>query len=81
MQGGGGGGDFLLTTTVPLYSLCSSRRYFTQCVLQTTGQELLDSLKLCMTNALRKYHEVNGALPERVMVYRDGVGDGQVRGV
>ena len=28
--------------------------------------------------ALRKYHEVNGKLPDRIIVYRDGVGDGQV---
>ena len=28
--------------------------------------------------ALRKYHEVNGRLPDRIIVYRDGVGDGQV---
>lgn len=28
--------------------------------------------------ALKKYHEVNQALPDRIVVYRDGVGDGQV---
>ena len=28
--------------------------------------------------ALRKYHEKNNALPDRIVVYRDGVGDGQV---
>ena len=28
--------------------------------------------------ALRKYNEVNQALPDRIIVYRDGVGDGQV---
>ena len=28
--------------------------------------------------ALRKYHEINNALPDRIIVYRDGVGDGQV---
>lgn len=30
------------------------------------------------TAALKKYHEVNSALPDRIVVYRDGVGDGQV---
>ena len=28
--------------------------------------------------ALKKYHEVNQTLPDRIVVYRDGVGDGQV---
>lgn len=47
-------------------------------MFQHTGQELADNLKVCMTAALRKYHEINGSLPDRVIVYRDGVGDGQV---
>lgn len=28
--------------------------------------------------ALKKYREINGHDPERIIVYRDGVGDGQV---
>ena len=28
--------------------------------------------------ALKKYHKVNGVLPDRIVVYRDGVGDGQL---
>ena len=31
--------------------------------------------------ALEKYHEVNGLLPERIIVFRDGVGDGQLAAV
>lgn len=31
--------------------------------------------------ALRHYNEVNGDLPERVLIYRDGVGDGQLGAV
>jgi aubergine-like protein len=34
-----------------------------------------------MTNALKKYHDVNGELPDPVIVYRDGVGDGQLKQV
>ena len=48
-------------------------------MFQHTGQELADNLKKCMTNALKQFHKVNGALPERIVVYRDGVGDGMVR--
>lgn len=53
-------------------------RYYCQVMFQHTGQELADNLKECMSKALRKYHEVNGGLPDRIVVYRDGVGDGQV---
>lgn len=33
------------------------------------------------TGALAKFHETNGCLPERIIVYRDGVGDGQLAAV
>ena len=32
----------------------------------------------CLQSALRKYHELNQTLPERILVFRDGVGDGQM---
>ena len=47
-------------------------------MFQHTGQELADNLKVCMTAALKNYHDINKRLPERILVYRDGVGDGQV---
>ena len=28
--------------------------------------------------SFRKYNELNGALPQRIILYRDGVGDGQI---
>lgn len=31
--------------------------------------------------ALREYHRYNDCLPERIVVYRDGVGDGQLHSV
>ena len=31
--------------------------------------------------ALRRYHELNGNLPERILIFRDGVGDGQLQTV
>ncbi len=48
-------------------------------MFQHTGQELADNLKECMARALRRYHDINKTLPGRIVVYRDGVGDGQVR--
>ena len=32
-------------------------------------------------DALMKYHQINKKLPERIIVYRDGVGDGQLASV
>ena len=55
-----------------------TNRYYSQCMFQHSGMELGDNLKACTTNALAKYLEINNVLPERIIVYRDGVGDGQV---
>ncbi|XP_038059144.1 piwi-like protein 1 [Patiria miniata] len=56
-------------------------RYYSRCTFQHTGQELIDGLKVCMQAALRKYAEINKTLPDRVIIYRDGVGDGQLPAV
>lgn len=56
-------------------------RYYCQVMFQTTGQELADNLKVCMSAALRKYHDINAQLPDRIIIYRDGVGDGQLPAV
>jgi len=56
-------------------------QYFSQVCIQQTGQELVDKLADCMHNALRAYQQANGKLPKRIVVYRDGVGDGQLRSV
>jgi len=56
-------------------------RYYSTITQQQTRMELFDQLKVCMTAALRKFNEINGALPERIIIYRDGVGDGMLRDV
>lgn len=53
-------------------------RYISQVCFQASKQELIDGLMVNFTGALKKYHALNGALPERIIVYRDGVGDGQL---
>ncbi len=53
-------------------------RWYSRVSIQGRGQEIADGLKMCVKSALTKYHELNGALPERVVVFRDGVGDGQM---
>ncbi|KAL0280141.1 UNVERIFIED_CONTAM: hypothetical protein PYX00_001523 [Menopon gallinae] len=45
----------------------------------SSGEELSDTLSLDICKALRKYKDINGgALPARIFVYRDGVGEGQI---
>ncbi|KAK3090400.1 hypothetical protein FSP39_011581 [Pinctada imbricata] len=54
-------------------------RWYSKTCFQLPGQELVDGLKVCMTSAIRKYHEVNHVLPEKIVVFRDGVGDGDLK--
>ncbi|CAH2225762.1 piwi 1 [Pelobates cultripes] len=53
--------------------------WFSRCVIQDQKQEIVDGLKVCMLAALRAYESVNNAKPKRVLIYRDGVGDGQLK--
>jgi aubergine-like protein len=56
----------------------SLTKYYSRCLFQHTHQELLDGLKICLQAALRQYYNVNGAAPAKIIIYRDGVGDGQL---
>jgi aubergine-like protein len=56
-------------------------KYYSRVSFQRTGQELVDGLKLCMTEALRAFFELNRYLPDIIVVYRDGVGDGMLEAV
>ena len=42
------------------------------------AQELHDNILPNLTKILRKYNDLNGNLPSRIILYRDGVGDGQI---
>uniref|UniRef100_A0A673GYZ1 Piwi-like protein 1 n=1 Tax=Sinocyclocheilus rhinocerous TaxID=307959 RepID=A0A673GYZ1_9TELE len=56
-------------------------RWFSKCVLQNRGQEIIDALKGSLQAALKAYLKYNNSLPSRIIVYRDGVGDGMLRSV
>lgn len=56
-------------------------RWFSRCVLQHKGQEIMDGLKKCLGGALKAYLKFNKCLPSRIIVYRDGVGDGQLHSI
>uniref|UniRef100_T1IXK7 Piwi domain-containing protein n=1 Tax=Strigamia maritima TaxID=126957 RepID=T1IXK7_STRMM len=57
----------------------SFTKWFSKTVFQSTHQELGDGLRTCMMAALKKFFDVNRILPEKIVVYRDGVSDGQLR--
>ncbi|XP_058807299.1 piwi-like protein Ago3 [Phymastichus coffea] len=46
--------------------------------MQQHHQELIDLLKQCLISALKVYREKNDQYPDRIFIYRDGVGDGEL---
>ncbi|XP_065176641.1 piwi-like protein 1 [Sycon ciliatum] len=56
----------------------SITRWYSRVCFQERGQELVDGLRGCLMDAIRNYHEINHTLPDRIVVFRDGVGDGQM---
>jgi len=55
-------------------------KWFSRPLLQS-ADTVVEGLKLSFEQALRNYKNHNGKLPDRVVVYRDGVGDGQLENV
>jgi len=56
-------------------------KYYSRVTFQHNHQELWTGLSVCMTAALKNFNRVNGSLPRRIVIYRDGVGDGQLDAV
>ncbi|KAL1122035.1 hypothetical protein AAG570_003441 [Ranatra chinensis] len=53
-------------------------RWFSQICKQVSGRELMEGLTTALLSCLTKYHKVNGYFPEQILMFRDGVGDGQL---
>ncbi|XP_044740246.1 piwi-like protein Siwi [Chrysoperla carnea] len=56
----------------------SCSQYYSTCTPHTQGTELSNDFALNMERAVMKYNEINKKLPDRILIYRDGVGDGQI---
>jgi len=56
----------------------SLSRYFSRAVFQGEGQEIMDALKTAFVDCMIKYWDVNHRWPQHILVFRDGVGDGQL---
>lgn len=56
-------------------------RFFSRATLQETHEELSSSYTVTVKSAIENYRRVNNKLPEKLIIYRDGVSDGQLRSV
>ncbi|XP_047446909.1 piwi-like protein 2 [Mugil cephalus] len=56
----------------------SLTRWYSRVIFQTPSEELISGFRVCLLAALQKYYEVNHNLPEKIVVYRDGVSDSQL---
>ncbi|XP_006833803.1 PREDICTED: piwi-like protein 4 [Chrysochloris asiatica] len=54
-------------------------RWYSRCILQRTTTAVADCLKVFMIGALNRWYKYNHDLPARIIVYRNGVGDGQLK--
>lgn len=54
--------------------------YFSAINRHASGEQLSQHFGINIAKALRKYQDYNnGTLPKRILIYRDGVGDGQLQ--
>ncbi|XP_029662473.1 piwi-like protein Ago3 [Formica exsecta] len=53
-------------------------KWHSRICMQASKQELVDMLQVCLTSAINAYQKHNGCNPERIIIYRDGVGDGDL---
>ncbi|KAG8011711.1 Piwi-like protein 2 [Nibea albiflora] len=56
----------------------SLTRWYSRVTFQAPSEELINGFRVCFLAALQKYYKVNHNLPEKIVVYRDGVSDGQL---
>ncbi|KAG8522364.1 Piwi-like protein 4, partial [Galemys pyrenaicus] len=54
-------------------------RWFSRCARQAPAADVADCLGAFMRGALDRWHRLNHSSPARVVLYRDGAGDGQLR--
>ncbi|CAG9764078.1 unnamed protein product [Ceutorhynchus assimilis] len=54
-------------------------QYFSMAIEHAFEQELSSNIASFMLLACKRYQQINKVIPERILVYRDGVGDGQIQ--
>lgn len=53
-------------------------KYFSAVASHIRGEECSGSIAVHMRNALRAFHSTHGCFPEKILMYRDGVGEGDI---
>lgn len=53
-------------------------KWYSKCVIQTRKEEIVSGLTSAFVAAMIAYETENGKLPDSIIIYRDGVGDGQL---
>lgn len=53
-------------------------RYFSSVSAHSNGEELSNDFALNLVKAVKRFKEFNGYIPQQIIIYRDGVGDGQL---
>ncbi|XP_035236171.1 piwi-like protein 2 [Anguilla anguilla] len=56
----------------------SLTRWYSRVAFQMPNEEIINGFRVCLLAALQKYYELNHTFPEKIVVYRDGVSDGQL---
>ncbi|KAL6063565.1 Piwi-like protein 1 [Balamuthia mandrillaris] len=59
----------------------SFTKFYSRVTFQAKGQEIIPGLKPLFKDALKAFYTANKTLPHRIIVFRDGVGDGQLNAV
>lgn len=62
---------------VATMDLKSSARFYSAVSVHTKGNELCTEISINVVKALQEYRRLHGTLPARIILYRDGVGEGQ----
>ena len=64
--------------SMSLTHLPNSVKYYSAVSSHSNGEEASKNINVHMKKVLLTYKKENGCLPERILFYRDGVGDGQI---
>lgn len=63
-----------MVATMDMKKSCN---YFSAVSAHRNGEELSDQFALNVCKAIKQYRTEHGSLPDRILIYRDGVGEGQ----
>ncbi|XP_015196795.2 piwi-like protein 2 [Lepisosteus oculatus] len=57
----------------------SLTRWYSKVTFQMPNEEVISGFRICFLAGLQKYYEINHGLPDKIVVYRDGVSEGQLK--